>query len=99
MYSHTAHRPVQSSHVLFSIFILYLIWCYTYSMNCKLCNFALLEIVYGFPTQEMIEKSKRDEIVLGGLPRPFGPTHYCLECQEEFGQGGDTRTPTFSHSG
>ena len=25
-------------------------------MNCKSCNSALLEIVYGFPTPEMIEK-------------------------------------------
>jgi hypothetical protein len=67
-------------------------------MKCSVCEEQLVPIVYGFPKFEQIESAKRDEIVLGGLPRPFGPTHYCLECQEEFGQGGDTRTPTFSHS-
>lgn len=50
------------------------------------------------PTPEMIEKSNNDEIVLGGLFKPFGPTHYCLECQEEFVQDEDTRTPKFSHN-
>jgi hypothetical protein len=67
-------------------------------MNCKICNFALLEIVYGLPTPEMIEKSKKDEILLGGYHKPFGPTHYCPQCQEEFGQGEDTRTPKFYHN-
>lgn len=42
--------------------------------------------------------AKNDEIVLGGLPRPFGPTHYCIPCQVEFGQGEDTRTPKFYHN-
>jgi len=67
-------------------------------MKCNLCNSVLLEIVYGMPTPEMIEKSNNDEIVLGGLFKPFGPTHYCLECQEEFVQDEDTRTPKFSHN-
>ena len=35
---------------------------------------------------DMIEKAKRDEIVLGGTPKAFDfkPTHYCLECQEQY---------------
>lgn len=67
-------------------------------MNCKLCNSVLLEVVYGLPTPEMIEKAKRDEVVLGGYYKPFGPTHYCLQCQEEFRFDEDTRTPKFSHN-
>lgn len=35
---------------------------------------------------DMIEKAKRDEIVLGGTPRAFDfkPTHYCVDCQEQY---------------
>lgn len=58
----------------------------------------MIDVVYGLPTDEMIEQSNRDEIMLGGKPKPFGPTHYCLQCQEEFGQGEDTRTPKFYHN-
>jgi hypothetical protein len=55
-------------------------------MNCPLCNNPLVDVVYGFPTMDMIEKAKNDEIVLGGTPRAFDfkPTHYCLECQEQY---------------
>ncbi len=55
-------------------------------MNCPLCNNPLVDVVYGFPTMDMIEKAKRDEIVLGGTPKAFDfkPTHYCLECQEQY---------------
>ncbi len=67
-------------------------------MNCPLCNNPMIDVVYGLPTDEMIKKSNRDEIVLGGYHKPFGPTHYCLQCQEEFGQGGDNRTPKFYHN-
>ena len=79
---------------------------YNSIMNCPLCNEALVEVVYGFPTPEMIEQSKRDEIVLGGIPRSidFKPTHYCLACQEQYPQSEpeydkDTHTPMFSHNG
>ena len=78
---------------------------YNSSMNCPLCNNPMVDVVYGFPTMEMIEKSKRDEIVLGGVPKPFDfkPTHYCIECQEQYPQSEpeydkDTHTPMFSHN-
>ena len=67
-------------------------------MRCPLCNNPLLDVVYGLPTDEMIAKANNDEIVLGGYPKPFGPTHYCPDCQKEFGQGEDIRTPKFSHN-
>lgn len=57
-------------------------------MTCPFCNKAMLTVVYGFPTPDMIEKSKNDEIVLGGTPKPgdFRPTHYCQDCQEQYPQ-------------
>ena len=67
-------------------------------MNCSLCQEPLVPVVYGFPTYEQIMSAKEDKIVLGGLPRPLGPTHFCIPCQEEFGQGEDTRTPKFYHN-
>jgi hypothetical protein len=67
-------------------------------MNCPLCNNPMIDVVYGLPTDEMIEKSNRDEIILGGYRKPFGPTHYCLPCETEYGQDEDTRTPKFYHN-
>ena len=67
-------------------------------MKCNLCGSTMLEIVYGLPTPEMIQKSIRDEVVLGGYHKPFGPTHYCLDCQEEHPVHVDNRTPKFYHN-
>jgi hypothetical protein len=64
----------------------------------------MVDVVYGFPTMEQIEMAKRDEIVLGGTPRDFDfkPTHYCLECQEQYPASepeydNNNYTPMFSH--
>jgi len=70
---------------------------YNYTMNCPTCNSSLVPIVYGFPGKDLIEMSKRDEVVLGGCS-PSMSTHFCLECQEEYRQDGDTHTPMFSHN-
>ena len=67
-------------------------------MKCSLCEEQLVPIVYGFPKFEQIESARRDEIVLGGLPRPLAPTHFCIVCQEEYHLDEDTRTPKFSHN-
>lgn len=67
-------------------------------MKCSLCEQDTVPVVYGFPTYEQIMFAKEDKIVLGGLPRPFGPTHYCLPCQEEYRLDEDSRTPKFSHN-
>jgi hypothetical protein len=65
----------------------------------------MVDVIYGFPTMEMIEQAKRDEIVLGGTPRDFDfkPTHYCLACQEQYPASepeydNHIHTPMFSHS-
>jgi hypothetical protein len=64
-------------------------------MKCSVCEEQLVPIVYGFPKFEQIESARRDEIVLGGLPRPFAPTHFCIPCQKEYPE--DNRTPKFSN--
>jgi len=66
-------------------------------MKCPKCNSNLIPIVYGFPGKELIEMSRRDEVVLGGCS-PSSATHFCLECQEEHRQDGDTHIPKFSHN-
>ena len=67
-------------------------------MKCSLCEQDTVPVVYGFPKFEQIESARRDEIVLGGLPRPLAPTHFCITCQEEYRLDEDTRTPKFSHN-
>ena len=55
-------------------------------MNCTICNEPMAPVIYGYPSMDMIEKAKRDEIVLGGIPSPnvFRPSHYCYACQEQY---------------
>ena len=78
---------------------------YNGSMNCPLCTYPMVDVVYGFPSMEMIDLAKNDKIVLGGCPKPnvFRPTHYCLDCQEQYPASEpeydkDTHTPMFSHN-
>ena len=52
--------------------------------NCPLCNGELVNVIYGYPTPALIEMAKADNIVLGGTPTGFRPTHYCHACQEQF---------------
>ena len=54
--------------------------------NCPLCNGELVNVIYGYPTPQLIEMAKADGIVLGGMPKGFRPTHYCHDCQEQFPQ-------------
>lgn len=77
---------------------------YTSIMKCPHCNEPMVAIVYGFPSMEMIERAKRDEIVLGGMPKPFDfkPTHYCHGCQEQYPESepefdSHNHIPMFSH--
>jgi hypothetical protein len=58
--------------------------CYNCSMICPICNSeSLVPIIYGLPTNELIEQAKQDRIVLGGtMYKEY--THYCQECQETY---------------
>jgi hypothetical protein len=52
-------------------------------MICSFCNqFFVVPIVYGYPTPELIEASRKDQLVLGGCNiKEY--THYCLNCNKE----------------
>jgi hypothetical protein len=74
-------------------------------MNCPLCNHELVEIAYGFPTMGAIELARKEQIALGGTPKPgdFKPTHFCYGCLEQYPASepeydNGTHTPTFSHN-
>jgi hypothetical protein len=41
----------------------------------------MVPIVYGYPTEEMIQQSREDKIVLGGI-KIKRESHYCLSCNE-----------------
>jgi len=67
-------------------------------MKCSVCKEQLVPIFYGLPKFEQIESAKNDQLVLGGLPKPNGATHFCIPCQEEYRLDEDTHTPKFSHN-
>lgn len=47
-----------------------------------MCNqFFMVPIIYGYPSPQLIDAARRDEIVLGG-PNRKEYTHYCLHCNE-----------------
>jgi hypothetical protein len=50
----------------------------------------LVNVIYGYPTPKLIDMAKTDDVVLGGTPTGFRPTHYCHSCQEQFPQAAPT---------
>lgn len=51
-------------------------------MICSMCNqFFMVPIIYGYPSPQLIDAARKDEIVLGG-PSRKEYTHYCLHCNE-----------------
>ncbi len=54
--------------------------------NCPTCDGDLVNVIYGYPTPKLIDMAKTDDVVLGGTPTGFRPTHYCHSCQEQFPQ-------------
>lgn len=62
--------------------------------NCPKCNDSLVNVIYGYPSLKLIELAKSGDIVLGGTPKGFRPTHFCQSCQEQFPEA-DPRLPYF----
>ena len=54
---------------------------------CPKCGGKLIEILYGFPTPESVEKYKKGEIELGGceilLDKPQ-PKYHCRKCDKSY---------------
>lgn len=56
--------------------------------TCPDCGGELIEIVWGFPSDDLLEKAMREEIFLGGCVIPGNPCNYhCKSCGHEFDLG------------
>jgi hypothetical protein len=56
------------------------------------------EYVYGFPTPDLMDKADSGEIILAGCTTDlFEPTHYCVDCQEQYPQFYDMDIHTESY--
>jgi YgiT-type zinc finger domain-containing protein len=55
--------------------------------QCPRCGSSnVAEILYGYPSPELMERRRDEPIVLGGCEiHPDGPAWRCLECGEEWG--------------
>ena len=56
-------------------------------MKCPICNGKLVDIVYGLPTVELMEKAKNKEVCLGGCNIIGGieqSMYYCFSCEKSF---------------
>ncbi len=53
--------------------------------ECPVCKGKVLPIIYGFPTEEMGEKARNGEVILGGcIIREFSPDWSCPTCGTNF---------------
>lgn len=59
--------------------------CYNLNMNnCPNCGHDLVNILYGMPTEKMIDLAKLDGIALGGYNFNLDrPSLYCYGCNLE----------------
>lgn len=71
----------------------YLSWIYDIkskndTKTCRECGGELIPIVWGFPGPEIMEKSARGEVHLGGCCIfPFKPNYHCKKCSKDFNLG------------
>lgn len=51
-------------------------------LKCSSCGFEeTVRIVYGYPSEAILQSSQNKEIVLGGcIVRPNNPLYQCLQC-------------------
>jgi hypothetical protein len=51
--------------------------------NCPTCGHELVNIIYGLPSEKLIEMAKNEDIALGGCTLTENqPTRYCYGCNE-----------------
>lgn len=54
-------------------------------IKCPNCNDNLVEIIYGMPQMEYINKAKKKEVYLGGceivIPHPI---YHCYKCNRNY---------------
>lgn len=61
------------------------------SKTCPKCGGKVVEIIYGYPTEEAFEASKRGKVILGGCcifedkeGNRINPKYGCIDCGERF---------------
>ena len=53
--------------------------------NCPECQHDLVNILYGYPSKELIRMAKAEDIALGGCyASEDSPKLYCYGCHETF---------------
>lgn len=52
--------------------------------KCTNCDHELVNVIYGYPSEKLVELAKTDGIALGGKKFFNSPTHYCYGCHEAF---------------
>lgn len=53
--------------------------------KCPNCNNKLVEIVYGLPSVELMEKALKKEVSLGGcIIIGDTPRYHCLKCNKKY---------------
>lgn len=53
--------------------------------TCPNCNHEMVNIIYGMPSQKLIDMARNEDVALGGCSFQEGlPTHYCYGCQEAY---------------
>jgi hypothetical protein len=52
--------------------------------ECPFCYHELVNVIYGYPGQKLIDLAKLEEIALGGRISEGSPKLYCYGCQEAF---------------
>ena len=56
--------------------------------SCPKCSHELVNIIYGVPTQKLIDMAINEDIALGGTVLTLDrPSRYCYGCQETFAAG------------
>lgn len=52
---------------------------------CPNCSHDMVNIIYGMPSQKLIDMARSEGVALGGCNiGPGMPTHYCYGCHEAY---------------
>lgn len=53
--------------------------------SCPNCGNEMVEIVYGLPSEELYQKEKRRQVLLGGCSNSeHSPKYYCFKCMRKY---------------
>ena len=56
-----------------------------YEPKCPNCDNKMVEIVYGMPVGDTIDKAKKGEVFLGGcIVEDFQPKYHCNTCRRSY---------------